>query len=284
MPDSLGRMLQIKNGSVDMAKVQSGKEFEELSRRSNIALLQNPSIDIHYLGFNTRKKPFDRKEVRAAFLHIINKGSLVKKVFQNLADPAYSSLPLPLLPGKEVQPQDGFDLEAARSLLKQANLQNGFSCTLYFPDGQEGVQEIADILAIYAKKVGIRIDRVKLPFAELVKVASRGEHDLLLMGWSTGPDPDFFLYPLFTFSPGNRDRFFYENPELTRLLDQGKITLDKLQREQIYHQALEILNKDIPWIPLFQLIDIMACNRKISGLGFTPLGQAIFRDVTKESK
>ena len=96
MPDSLGRMLQIKNGSADMAKVQSGKEFEELSRRSNIAILQNPSVDIHYLGFNTRKKPFDRKEVRAAFLHIINKESMVKQIFQKLADPAYSPLPLPI--------------------------------------------------------------------------------------------------------------------------------------------------------------------------------------------
>ena len=284
MPDSLGRMLQIKNGSADMAKVQSGKEFEELSRRSNIALFRNPSIDIHYLGFNTRKRPFDRKEVRAAFLHIINKGSMVKKVFQNLADPAYSSLPIPLLPGNDVPPQNGFDLEAARALLKQANLQNGFSCTLYFPDGQEGVQEIADILAIYAKKVGIRIDRVRLPFAELVKVASRGEHDLLLMGWSTGPDPDFFLYPLFTFSPGNRNRFFYENPELTLLLDEGKTTLDKLQRERIYLKALDILKNDIPWIPLFNLIEIMACSQKVSGLGFTPLGHAVFRDVTKEFK
>ena len=73
-------------------------------------------------------------------------------------------------------------------------------------------------------------------------------------------------------------------PELTRLLDEGKTTLDTPQRERIYLQALDILKKDIPWIPLFHLIDIMACSRKISGLGFTPLGQAVFRDVTKESK
>jgi peptide/nickel transport system substrate-binding protein len=282
MPDSLGRLLQIKNGSADMAKVQSGKEFEELSRRSDIAILRNPSIDIHYLGFNTRRKPFDRKEVRAALLRVINKGSMVKKIFQNLADPAYSSLPRPLHPGKAAAAQNGYSLELARALLKQAGLQNGFSCSLYFPDGQEGVQEIADILAVHAKKIGILINKVKLPFAELVRVAGRGEHDLLLMGWSTGPDPDFFLYPLFTFSPGNRNRFFYENPELTRLLDRGKSTLDGLQRDQIYLKALDILKQDVPWIPLFHLIDIMACNRSVKGLGFTPLGQAVFRDVTKE--
>ena len=283
MPDSLGRLLQIRNGSADMTAVQSAKEYEELSRRSDIAILSNPSISTHYLGFNTRRKPFDRMEVRAAFLHIINKENMVKQIFQKLAEPAYTPLPRPLFPNATVNPQNSFNLEVARSLLNTAGLEKGFSCTLYFADGQEGIEEIADLLTVMARKVKITIHKVRLPFSELVKVADRGEHDLLLMGWTTGPDPDFFLYPLFTFSPGNRNRFFYENPELTRLLDEGKSTLDGEQRERIYRQALAILKKDVPWIPLFHLIDNLACSRKISGLFFTPLGQAVFREVTKES-
>ncbi len=163
-------------------------------------------------------------------------------------------------------------------------MENGFDCTLHFADGQEGIEEIADLLAIFAKKVKINIKKIKLPFTELVKVANRGDHDLLIMGWSTSPDPDFFLYPLFTFSAGNRNRFFYENPDLTRLLDQGKTTLDSRKRNQIYLDALAILKKDVPWIPLFHLIDTMACSKKVNGVGFSPLGHVLFRDVTKESK
>ena len=284
MPESDGRMLQIKNGSADMVRIQSGKEFEEFSSRSDIAILKNPSIDVHYLGFNTRKKPFDRKEVRAAFLHIINKGNMVKRIYQNLAEPAYSSLPLLLLPGSAVQPENSFQPEVARILLKQAGLANGFTCTLYFLDGQEGVQEIADLLTVLAKKIKVMIKKIKLSYSELVKVADRGEHDMLIMGWSTSPDPDLFLYPLFTFEPGNRNRFFYENPELTRLLDEGKTTLDVQERGQIYQKAAAILKKDVPWIPLFHLLDYIACSKKVSGLAFSPLGQAIFREVTKESK
>ena len=110
MPDPLGRLLQIRNGSADMAAVQSGKEYEELSRRSDIAILRNPSISTHYLGFNMRQKPFDRKEIRAAFLHIIHKGNMVKQIFQNLAEPAFTPLPRPLFPnlkdraGEQLQP------------------------------------------------------------------------------------------------------------------------------------------------------------------------------------
>ncbi len=283
MPDSNGRLLQIKNGSADMAKVHSGKEFEELSRRSDITILRNPSNDTHYLGFNTRRKPFDRMEVRAAFLHIIHKGNMVKQIFQNLAEPAFTPLPRPMFPNIKVEPMNSFNLEVARSLLKMAGQPGGFSCSLYFADGQQGIQEIADLLAVMARKVNVTIRKVRLPFPELVKAANRGDHDMLLMGWSTGPDPDFFLYPLFTFSPGNRNRFFYENIELTRLLDAGKSTMDAGQRERIYLQALDVLKKDVPWIPLFHLIDNLACSHRLRGLSFTPLGQAVFREVTKES-
>ncbi len=282
MADSLGRLLQIKNGSADMTAVQSAKEYEELSLRSEIVLYSNPSISTHYLAFNTRKKPFDRKEIRAAFLHIISKKNMVKQIFQKLAEPAYSPLPRPIYPDGKPAPSTSFNLEVARRLLKMGGFENGFDCTLHFPDGQEGIEEIADLLAIYARKIKINIKKIKLPFAELVRIADRGEHDLLLMGWSTNPDPDFFLYPLFTISAGNRNRFFYENSQLTHLLDLGKITLDVKKRSQIYMQALAIIKKDVPWIPLFHLIRTMACSKKITGLGFSPLGQVLFRDVTKE--
>ncbi|MBN2399737.1 MAG: hypothetical protein JXI33_05280 [Candidatus Aminicenantes bacterium] len=283
MPDSLGRLLQIKNGSADVTAVQSAKEYEELSLRSEIVLYSNPSISTHYLAFNTRKKPFDRKEIRAAFLHIISKENMVKQIFQKLAEPAYSPLPRPIYPNGKPAPSSSFNLNIARTLLKMGGFENGFDCTLHFPDGQDGIEEIADWLTIYAKKIKIIIKKIKLPFAELVRIADRGEHDLLLMGWSTNPDPDFFLYPLFTLSTGNRNRFFYENAELTRLLDLGKITLDVRKRSQIYRQALAILKKDVPWIPLFHLIRTMACSKKIIGLGFSPLGQVLFRKVSKES-
>jgi peptide/nickel transport system substrate-binding protein len=284
MPDSLGRLLQIKNGSADMTAIQSAKEYEELARRKEINILSNPSISTHYLAFNTRKKPFDRKEIRAAFLHIISKENMIKQIFQKLAVPAYAPLPQAIFPGGKPAPQRSFDLTVARTLLKKGGCENGFDCTLHFAAGQEGIEEIADLLALFAKKVRINIKKIKLPFTELVRIANRGEHDLLIMGWSTGPDPDFFLYPLFTFSLGNRNRFFYKNPDLTRLLNLGKITLDAQKRNRIYLNALEILKKDVPWIPLFHLIDTLACSNKVSGVSFTPLGHVLFRDVTKESK
>lgn len=282
MPDSQGRLLQIRNGSADMTAIQSGKEYEELSIRSDIVILSNPSISTHYLGFNNRKPPFDRKEVRAAFQHLINKSGMVKRIFQNLAVPAYSPLPAPLLPDRQIDADDLFHPDTAATLLKAAGFAAGFSCTLYYRDGHEGIQEIVDLLAVIAKRIHVTIRKVKLPFSELLKAAGRGEHDMLIMGWSSAPDAEFFLSPLFTYSPGNRNRVYYENPRLTRLLEQGKSMMDPVRRDRIYADAIAILNQDIPWVPLFHQIDNLACSRRIQGVFFNPLGHAIFRDASKE--
>lgn len=284
MPDPLGRLLQIRNGSADMTFIQSGKEYSELSLRDDIVILSNPSLSTHYLGFNTRRPPFDRVEVRAAFRHVIPKGNMVKKIFQNLAQPAFSPLPPPMFPQTQPSAGERFDPLAARELLKSAGLGEGFACSLYFAEGQQGIQEIVDLLAVTARNVGIAVRKIKLPFPELVQAANRGEHDLLILGWSSGPDPDFFLTPLFTLSAGNRNRSFYENPALIRLLDSGQVTLDPGRREGVYREALDILQRDVPWVPLFHLIDNLACRRNVSGLFFTPLGQVMFREAKKESK
>lgn len=281
MPDPLGRLLQIRNGSADMAAIQSGKEYSELSLRSDIVILSNPSLSTHYLGFNTRRPPFDRVAVRAAVRHLIPQGNMVKKIFQNLAQPALSPLPPSMLP--QAESEERFDPAAARQLLRTAGLGNGFSCSLYHAEGQPGIQELVDLLALMARNAGIAVRKVRMPFSELVKAASRGEHDMLILGWSSGPDPDFFLTPLFTLTPGNRNRFFYDNPALTRLLDRGQVTREGPERQRIYLEALDILQKDVPWVPLFHLIDNLACRRSVSGLFFTPLGQVIFREAKKES-
>lgn len=284
MADAPGRIMQIKNGSADVAKILSGKEYDELALRSDVAILRQPVQAVHYLGFNARNRPFDRREVRAAFLHTIDKGVLVREVFQNTAEPAYSPLPPGMPAGVKAAPVSSFNLRVARILLQRAGLPGGFRCRLFLPAGTQGLEEVADILVLMARKVGITIAKVELPFDRLMAAADRGEHDLLLSGWSTAPDPDLFLTPLFSPAAGGRNRFFYDDPALSALLDRGRTTLIPLQRAGIYAEALSILKKDVPWIPLYHPLNIVACRRSVSGLLFTPLGHILFREASKADR
>lgn len=284
MADAPGRIMQVKNGGADVAKILSGKEYDELALRSDVAILRQPIQAVHYLGFNARNRPFDRREVRAAFLHTIDKGVLVREVFQNTAEPAFSPLPAGMPAGVKAAPVSSFNLRVARILLERAGMPDGFRCRLFLPAGTQGLEEVADILVRMARKVGITITQVKLPFDRLMAAADRGEHDLLLSGWSTAPDPDLFLTPLFSPAAGGPNRFFYDNPELSALLDRGRATLIPLQRAGLYAEALSILKQDVPWIPLYHPLNVVACRRGVSGLLFTPLGHVLFREASKADR
>ncbi|MCP4217390.1 MAG: hypothetical protein GY765_22295, partial [bacterium] len=127
--------------------------------------------------------------------------------------------------------------------------------------------------------VNVEIKRKAVPFRELVKLAGEGTHDMVILGWQGGPDPDFFLYPLFTMTPGNTNRSFYSNPELDALLEKSRGSLDPVKRRGYIRQVQERIFKDSPWIPLYHLRNLAAYNHKIKNLAFSPAGYLIFKDV-----
>jgi peptide/nickel transport system substrate-binding protein len=43
----------------------------------------------------------------------------------------------------------------------------------------------------------------------------------------------------------------YNNPKLTELIDQGKVTMDPAKRTEIYNQIQKIASQDVNWVDLY---------------------------------
>ena len=170
----------------------------------------------------------------------------------------------------------------ARELFKRAGLRSGFSGRLYFVEKDLGIQKIAGIITANAKQFGVNLIRVPLPFNELTARVDKGEHDMVIMGWSGLPDPDHFLYPTLTMERGNKNRAFYDNPRLTDILLRARFTLSMPERIKLYREAQEIIHGDVPWIPLHHGRTMVAYRDNISRLYVDPRGYMIFRQVVKE--
>jgi len=275
------RTLQLRNGNADVLKVQTAVEFEEFLGRMEVKTFTVPSRDVHYLVFNTKKHPINRVNIRQAFAHLINKDGLVKHIYQKVAIPAVTPIP-PNFFGFNSEIMDyQYNIANARDLLKKEGLEAGFTVTLFFLQRNLGLHKIANIIAANARKVKIRVNKIPLPFMELVKRCDRGNHDLALWGWSAPPDPDFFFYPLFTMTPGNKNRAFYENPALLSLLNKARETFDPVQRAGYYRKVQEIIHKDLPWIPLFHQLTVVAHRENVENLYTTPNDYLIFKHASK---
>ena len=115
----------------------------------------------------------------------------------------------------------------------------------------------------------------------MLKRVDRGEHDMVLVGWIAGPDPDSFLYPTLTMKKGSKNRAHYDNPELTSILEEARKTLQKGKRVKLYERAQEIIHNDAPWNPLFHLKSTVVYNKKVRNLYIDANGYLIFKSAIK---
>ncbi len=281
--DPLQRQLQVKSGVADVIQVLGAREYDELASSPSVALVETTGVFSYFLNINTRRAPFDRLPVRQALARLINRPALVRQVFQRMATPAWTILPPAMMAPDLPPPEPAFDPDAAIRLLHRTGYRSGFDASLYLGVGRSSSDEIADLIVRNARRASIRLHKVQLPLGQLLRSATRGDHDLLLIGWNGLVDPDSFLRPLLSAGPSTYNFSHYHNPALLRLLDQALQTVDPPVRSRIYRQALAVIDRDLPLLPLAHRSRVVAHRRAVRGLYFSPQGYLILREARKES-
>jgi peptide/nickel transport system substrate-binding protein len=144
-----------------------------------------------------------------------------------------------------------------------------------YQPGPANHQSVLNLLAAQAAKVGIQIEVRTLAFHLVSEKAAHHDGDLWAFGWTLALDPDVDS-PLFT-----REGYLthanvssYLNPEMDRLFEEGRHTLDSEARRQIYLQIAELIHRDKPIIPINYLQARVLVHRRLHGVGFNRLGQS----------
>jgi peptide/nickel transport system substrate-binding protein len=140
--------------------------------------------------------------------------------------------------------------------------------------GVDSPRSVVRLLAAQAAKVGMKIDCVNVPFPTLTAMAAKHEGDGWSMGWVLAMDPDVDA-PLFTLE-GYRthaNMSGYLNPEVDKLFDEGRHTLDPEARKRIYQRISAILYRDKPVAPISYTQVRVLVHRRLKGVSFNTLGQ-----------
>ncbi len=281
--DTGWRIIQLKTGIPAITVIRSAKEYEEIRGRRDIKIIIVPSISVHYLAFNTTMGVFKNRSVRIAFSHILNKEPMIGRIFQNFARNATTPVPSHIFGFNSAIKDRTFDLKKARELLGKAGVKKGTRVSLYYSANSKSLEEIAGIIKRFASKVGFYVYKVPLQFSELRRAVNNKRHNMVMMGWSADiPDPDVFLYAPFANKSSTFNRAGYFDTNLTKLLNEARKTVDVKKREKMYFRAQEIIYRDCPWIPLYNLNDLMAFNKRINGIFVNQLSYIVFRDAYLE--
>lgn len=278
IPDDTIALASLRSGEIDGFRPNGTegpppKDTAAVKADPSLRYKDLPGLGYNYIVFNEAKEPFKSKELRQAISYAIDRGAIAKSVFFDVAtaldvvfpssvwaaDPAY-------------HPYLKRDLNRAKQLLAQAGKPNGYAFALMTTAGDPNTQQTAELIKDQLKEAGIEMQIQPLEFAKLTQALTAGEHEAGVIGWNATYDPDDWVYNHFSTKGSLNLRSHYSNPEVDRLLEQARTTLDPARRKPLYQQAQQLFMGDAVFCVLYDRNTADLCTSKVQNypLGPTP--------------
>jgi len=282
VPGDPTRLAALLAGEVDAIEAVPPADMGRLRVHPKIAVEQRPSWRTLFFQLDQSRdrspfvtdragRPLDRNplrdaRVREAMSLAIDRRALCERTLDGLASPA-SNLVAPGILGHH----DGFkpvaaDPAAARRLLAEAGLPEGFGLTLHGPNDryindEQVVQTVAQMLA----RAGIAAKVETMPVAVYFTRARRHEFSCALLGWGSNAG-DFALRTLLgTVNPdtgwGSWNWGRYSNPKLDALVQGALSSVDAKRREAAAREAMAEALRDHAVLPLHHQVASWAMRR-----------------------
>jgi len=288
IPDNSARLLALRSGEVDLIEDVNPSDRDTVKSDSTLVEILRPSFNIGYVGFNTKKAPFDNPKVRQALSYAVDKQALIDAFYGGSAIPAINPMPPAVLGYNDKVKDYPFDLDKAKELLAAAGYPNGFDRELtfyampvsrpYMPDGKK----VAEAIQANFAKIGVKTKIVSPEWPVYLDDTKVGDKDdLFMLGWTgDNGDPDNFLYTLLDKETvGSNNRAFYVNEDLHKLLKDAQNNPDQKKREEWYKQAQVIIKEDAPWIPLVHSTPLLAAKKDLKGYSPSPTGVESYMEM-----
>ena len=269
IPSQATIFLELKAKGVDSAgltALQYQRQTDYPAFRKAYHKYRYPGNAYTYLGFNLKDPRFRDARVRRAFAHAINKKALIDGVLLGLGRDATG----PYKPGTWAYTAKvktyPYDMARARALLAEVGwrpnaegvlVKDGqpFKFELMTNRGNDERKKVAEIVQAALQELGVQVEIRVIEWAALLKeYIKRPERrfDAIVLGWGVGLDPD--QYNIWHSSKTGADELnfiSYANPEVDRLLEQGRSSCHQEERTKHYRRLQEVLAEDQPIIFLY---------------------------------
>lgn len=280
LPDSNVRLLELRKGSVNF--VLNGVDPDLIPSalaNGNLVMEEAPGSNASYLGFNLRDPILSDPRVRRAIACAIDREAIVRTLWKGHADLADSILPPGFWAHAVGIPPVRHDPAAARRLLDSAGYidpdgegpKTRFRMT-YKTSQNELRRQIATVFQEQLRQVGIAVEIQSLEWGTFFTDIRKGNFQLYGLTWVGIADPDIYHYAFHSgqVPPEGANRGGYRNPEVDRLVEDGRREPSREKRREIYAKVQRILARDLPVFPLWINRNILVRDRRIAGFVITP--------------
>ncbi len=269
IPEGTSRTIALETGEVDIVDELETIDINKVESNADLKLYSEASTRIDYFAVNNQKAPFDNKLVRQALNYAIDKQA-VMLVAINGAGVETKSVLAPSMLGYKASDYS-YNPEKAKELLAQAGYPDGFKTTIWSSGDQR--KRIAEIIQANLAEIGITATIEMYEWGTYIDVLMKGEEETFVLGWTSNPDPDSTLTPLFHSSNiGAMNMARINDPKVDELIVSGREELDLGKRTEIYNELHKHIMEQAPFVPLFTKNNVVGANAGLKGVELSPQG------------
>jgi len=280
--EAVTRIANLQSGQVDLVANIPSQLVASLESDESIQLIRQPFTASYFtVNFNVQAAPFDNVLVRRAVEMAIDKETIHQNVFYGTGEVGCSLIPSGHWAHDDTIECQPRDVEQARQLLAEAGYPDELTVTYKYGGNSADIEPpLAEILKQNLAEAGIELDlQLMEPALWLQEVWLDRNYEMTAAWYTREPDPDGLMQSVLRADGGN-NVMGYSNPEIERLFDEGKATLDQDERKAIYSQIIRIMLEDVPLVKLQTVEVIWASNNKVSGLEVWPKGMPNYLDYS----
>lgn len=281
---------ELSNRNLDLVLDLTAKQAEELRKNQNtdiVVPLPSPSLPnqrIYFLAINTRK--LEDPKLRQALSFAIDRERLLKEHFRASLTGLHKVLSGPFPAGSwackpineaDKANQNLFNPQRAQLLKPQGRV--GPFQLKYAADNPSVDEAIKHLCAQVKERTGVVLEPTPCdPYKLRNDVEKVKDYDVAYYHYDF-PDEGYWLAPLFKPPPGTDDTniFKYQNSDLTALLNATKNFRNFAEVQKHQWSIQELLDLEMPFIPLWQLDPLLAYRRNVQPSALDPL--LVFDDI-----
>ncbi|HET9002044.1 MAG TPA: ABC transporter substrate-binding protein [bacterium] len=263
VPETATRVADLQSGRVQLALGLTSDDVKTIKSDPKLQLLGGATERVAYLAFNALG-PSPMRDVRAreAIAHAVDAPSLIRILLAGYARSVTALLTSRHFGYDAKIPGYPHDLAKVKQMLAESGHAGGL--TLVFTTSPTYDQRIIQAIQGQLEQAGVTVKTQSYDFGTYLQKIQSPQHDwgdLRYGQWSCSClDADGVIYPLFhTGSIWSS----YSDPAFDKAVDDARSTLDAAARKAAYSIALNVLQRDVPDVPLWEVVALYGADRNL---------------------
>lgn len=280
--DEVAAFEEFRKKKFDITVVDLNTWDDELSKDPTVTDIakyyeyDHMGLAFSYIGWNTRKAPFDDPRVRTAMTHLTDREWIKRELERGRGDVAVCpSKPIYPNYNKDLVPHK-YDLDEAKRLLAEAGWKDSdgdgvldkdgkrFEFEVKVPSGRRFYTQVTAQLEDAAKKVGIRVATRPLEWATFSQDLDERNFDAVIL-YNSFADPWIDSYESFHSSqdvPRGGNLSGWHNPKADELLTTMRAEFDDSKRDAMYQDFCKVFYDEQPVTLLMHgRVGVLVTNR-----------------------